>query len=190
MYERHFKRVLDVAFAVVALLILSPVFVLVALAIVIEAGGKGPALFRQVRSGRHALPFTIFKFRSMPVDTADIPSAEARSLRVTRVGAVIRRTNLDEIPQLYNILRGDMSLVGPRPALPSQVNLLAMRAARGVTAARPGLTGLAQVNGYDGMPDTEKVGWEEKYVRNITFVGDLLIVIRTFGYVLRPPPVY
>jgi O-antigen biosynthesis protein WbqP len=126
----------------------------------------------------------------MPSGTPNVPSASATRLKVTRIGRIIRRTNIDELPQLLNVLRGDMSLIGPRPALPTQISLLDLRQQRGVTWLRPGLTGLAQVNSYDGMPETEKVSWDERYSRSVSLVQDMEILIRTAGYLLRRPPAY
>jgi O-antigen biosynthesis protein WbqP len=187
-YERHAKRWLDFAFAAVAILCLSPLLILTALIIRLQDGG--PAIFRQVRVGREQQPFTIFKFRSMPVATPHLASADARKVTITPFGRFIRRTNIDELPQLFNILRGEMSLIGPRPALASQAELLRMREAARVMRARPGLTGLAQVNSYDGMTEADKVEWERRYVERITLGVDASIVARTFVYLLRPPPVY
>ena len=118
LYERVFKRLFDLVIAVPSLVVLSPVFLFTALAIRLEDGG--PVLFRQRRVGRDGIEFTIFKFRSMPVATPSVPSAAASKLSVTRVGAIIRRMNIDELPQLLNVLRGEMSIVGPRPALASR----------------------------------------------------------------------
>lgn len=188
MYERFVKRTLDVLMATVALLLLAPLLAIVAAAIRVDDGG--PAIFRQTRSGRAGRPFTIYKFRSMPVASPNVPSAAAGELRVTRVGALIRRTNIDELPQLYNVLIGDMSIIGPRPALPAQVSLLTNRHERGIDLLRPGLTGLAQVNAYDGMPETEKIEWETLYTRRVSPLQDLAIALRTVGYLLRRPPVY
>lgn len=188
MYERIGKRALDVLLAAAAFVVLLPVMALVACAV--RVGDGGPALFRQVRSGRHGVRFTLLKFRSMPVATPDVPSAAAGAVTITPVGRIIRRFNLDELPQLINILRGDMSLVGPRPALPTQTALLAARDAAGIARLRPGLTGLAQVNAYDGMSEGEKVRWETRYAGAVTMARDLAIITRTFGYLLRRPPVY
>jgi O-antigen biosynthesis protein WbqP len=188
IYESVFKRLFDVSISLFALSLLSPVMLLTALAIRLEDGR--PVLFRQVRVGREGSSFRICKFRSMPVATPSVPSAAAVKLRVTRVGAFIRRTNIDELPQLFNVLRGDMSIVGPRPGLAVQEDLMAMRRARGVDRLRPGLTGLAQVNSFDGMSDAQKVEWEALYAGRVTFAHDLIIVLRTFVYLLRPPPVY
>lgn len=188
IYAGLFKRVIDMVGAILALLLLSPLLVVIAL--VIRLGDGGPALFRQSRVGRHGEIFTMLKFRSMPVATPNLPSAAAGELTVTPVGKFIRRTNIDELPQLFNILSGDMSFIGPRPALAAQTTLLALRRERGVLMARPGLTGLAQVNSYHGMSESEKVHWEQRYVRRITLWGDITIVARTFVYLLKPPPVY
>lgn len=159
-------------------------------ALVIRLDDGGPSMFRQKRVGRNGNIFEVLKFRSLPVNTGDMPSSHAGALRPTRVGKVIRRTNIDELPQLVNIFRGDMSLVGPRPALPTQAQLLAMRDEVGALDCKPGLTGLAQVNAYDGMPDTEKVNWDGKYAARVSFMKDLMIVLRTFSYLTRRPPVY
>jgi O-antigen biosynthesis protein WbqP len=188
LYRAIGKRLLDLALASLALVVLAPVLVLVAMAVRIEDGG--PALFRQRRSGREGETFTLLKFRSMPVGSANLPSSAAHRLRVTRVGALIRRTNLDELPQLLNIVAGDMSLVGPRPALPSQAELLAFRRDNGAISCRPGLTGLAQVKSYDGMPVTLKAECDGEYARKMSLLLDCSIILRTFSYLTRRPPVY
>jgi O-antigen biosynthesis protein WbqP len=180
MYRAHVKRWIDVVLALAGLLVAGPVMLIVAAAIRLEDGG--PALFRQTRVGKDGAPFTLFKFRSMPVATPNVPSTQASQLTVTRVGRFIRRTNLDELPQLINVLRGDMSIVGPRPALAVQEDLLAERRRNGAAACRPGLTGLAQINSYDGMPVDEKALWDGRYAGQVT--------LRTFGYLSRRPPVY
>lgn len=188
IYESACKRLFDLSIAIPALIVLSPVMLLTAIVIRFEDGGV--ALFRQIRVGRDGKHFKIFKFRSMPASTPSVPSADAARLKVTRVGKFIRRTNIDELPQLLNVLRGDMSIVGPRPGLPTQERLMDMRRRRGVDRLRPGLTGLAQVNSFDGMTDERKVEWEAEYAARVTFLGDLGIVLRTFGYLLHRPPVY
>jgi len=188
MYEASFKRLFDFVLALLALLLLSPLMLLAALAIGLEDGF--PVLFRQMRVGRDGAAFRIFKFRSMPVATPSVASADARALKVTSVGAFLRRTNIDELPQLFNVINGTMSLVGPRPGLASQAELMELRRTRGVQRLRPGLTGLAQVNSYDGMTDAEKVDWEARYGARVSFVGDVTIMLRTVGYLLRRPPVY
>lgn len=187
-YPAGGKRVLDLALAGLALVLLAPV--LGAVAIAIRLGDGGPALFRQERAGRDGRPFVLLKFRSMPVGSAHVPSTEATRIPVNAVGRFIRRTNLDELPQLLNILAGQMSVVGPRPALPTQAELLALRQANGAAACRPGLTGLAQVSARDGMTVEEKAAYDGAYAGQVSLLGDLRIMLRTVGYLFRRPPVY
>lgn len=160
----------------------------VALAIYLE--DRGSIIFRQKRIGARGSVFQVLKFRSMPENTGDFESARAHGLRITKVGRIIRRTNIDELPQLFNVLRGDMSLVGPRPPIPSQIELCRLREQNGSLHCAPGLTGLAQVNGYDGMPDEEKAQWDGLYAETMSFFNDIKIVLRTFGYLRKKPPVY
>ena len=188
MYRLYLKRACDIVIAGAALIVLSPLLLVTALATRLEDGG--PALFRQCRVGRNGSLFTIFKFRSMPLNTGDMPPAEARSAEVTKVGRFIRRTNIDELPQLFNVVKGDMSLVGPRPALPAQRQLCEYRAQNGALACQPGLTGLAQINAYDAMPECEKAEWDGRYASSVSVLTDAGIVVRTFGYLLKRPPVY
>jgi lipopolysaccharide/colanic/teichoic acid biosynthesis glycosyltransferase len=188
MYRRFGKRLLDLVLSAIAIFILSPLLIMTVIAIRLEDGGA--ALFRQARVGKQQKPFILLKFRSMPVNTGDIPSAEAKKVKITKTGSFIRRTNIDELPQLFNIFRGDMSIVGPRPALPQQETLCQLRAEKGVFTCKPGLTGLAQVNAYDSMPDAEKASWDGQYCAQVTFLGDIHIILRTFGYLLKPPPAY
>lgn len=179
---------IDVLLSGTVLLALSPVLAIIALIIKCEDGGR--VIFRQPRLGRDMAPFMLLKLRSMPEDVGDLPSDEARTLPITRIGRVIRRTNIDELPQLVNILRGDMSVVGPRPALPSQAELIELRTGNGASGVRPGLTGLAQVNSYDGMPASRKARYDGQYAARITLWGDIKIILRTFAYLTRPPPTY
>lgn len=188
MYRSVLKRILDIVLALLALVLLSPVMLVVAIWIYLE--DRGPIFFTQQRLGRGGRTFNFLKFRSMPVNTASVPSAKAKKLTVTGIGKIIRRTNVDELPQLINILKGDMSIVGPRPAIPSQEKLLALRHKVGADELAPGLTGLAQVNAYDGMPENEKARWDGEYAANMSFFTDVKIVLRTFAYLTKKPPVY
>ena len=180
------KRTFDVVIAAAILAIFAWVYVLIALAVVVES--RGPVLFRQRRTGRHGKVFTIYKFRSMSVteDGDVIAHATRDDQRVTRVGAFIRETSLDELPQLLNVIRGDMSLVGPRPhALAHDLHygaLLPRYAAR--FEVRPGLTGLAQVQGHRGEIHqlecmARRVDADADYAAGWSFVDDLVIVART-----------
>jgi O-antigen biosynthesis protein WbqP len=178
------KRATDVVAAIVLLLVLSPV--MIAIAVAIRLDSKGPALFRQRRAGRGASQFTIYKFRTMPIGTPDLAShlLAGHERQVTRVGRVLRRTSLDELPQLLNVLAGDMSLVGPRPALFNQSDLIAMRQQAHVDLLRPGVTGLAQVEGRDELDLEEKVSWDRRYLETCSLRTDLGIVARTFDALL------
>ena len=188
MYSRGGKRLVDVTASLTALLVLSPVLALVALAVRLTS--PGPAIFRQVRVGRNGSSFEIYKFRSLPITTEQVASDQLPPVKIHPFGRFIRRTNIDELPQLFNIVKGDMSLVGPRPPLPDQSDLIKLRAENGAIDCLPGLTGLAQVNSFEGMSTVEKARFDEQYARRITLLGDLGIVIRTIGYLLKPPPVY
>lgn len=139
-------RVLDVILSFLGLVIGVPIFVVLWILGLLDTGSP---LFRQERVGRHQKPFTLMKFRTMRPDTQSVATHLANPAAVTRLGAFLRRTKLDELPQLWNVLKGDMSLVGPRPCLFNQTELIEERASRGVFAARPGITGLSQINGID-----------------------------------------
>jgi O-antigen biosynthesis protein WbqP len=188
MYRNGVKRALDIGLSLVGGLILLPLLLL--LAIAIKLVDPGPVIFRQQRVGAGGRPFHFYKFRSMPVNTGDIPSDRLGEIRLTWIGRLIRRTNLDELPQLWNILRGDMSLVGPRPPIPSQAALIALRRENGALALRPGLTGWAQINSYDGMSIAAKAALDGDYARALSPLKDIAIILRTFLYLLRPPPKY
>ena len=188
MYVAWMKRVIDVTAASVVAIVLAPLFVAVAFAIRIF--DPGPVIFRQQRIGRTGQPFTFYKFRSLPVTTGDIPSDALHAIELPWIGRFIRRTNIDELPQLFNILKGDMSIVGPRPPIPSQNELVEMRRKNGALNCRPGLTGLAQISAFDGMSASEKAAFDGQYAQSISFWTDAAIILRTFGYLLAPPPKY
>jgi exopolysaccharide biosynthesis polyprenyl glycosylphosphotransferase len=188
------KRAFDIVVAAALLLVLLPLFALIALLIKLDS--HGPVLFRQVRTGKDGKPFVFLKFRGMVAD-AEQRRAELEALneadgpifkirrdpRVTRVGRVLRRTSLDELPQLWNVLRGDMSLVGPRPPLPDEVARYAPWQ-RGRLAVRPGLTGLWQVSGRSLLGFEQMVMLDLEYIACWSLALDLRIVLRTIGAVL------
>jgi len=187
---RPIKRALDAGVAAVLLVLLSPL--LVALAIAIRLDSRGPGLFRQRRIGRGSSEFRIFKFRTMEVGTPDLAShlIGPGSQRVTPLGRFLRRTSLDELPQLLNVLRGEMSLVGPRPALYNQDDLIAMRQAAGVDALKPGVTGWAQIHGRDDLPMDVKVAHDRHYLERVSPGLDLVILARTPGALLSSRGVF
>lgn len=171
------KRLLDLALAAPALVVLGPVLLACCLAVRLDS--TGPAIFRQTRVGAGRKPFTCLKLRTMFIDTPEGASHTIRASAVTRVGRVLRRTKLDEIPQLINVLRGELSLVGPRPCLPSQAELIAAREAAGVFAVKPGITGLAQIDGID-MSDPERLAKiDAEYVKSVSLKLDLWILLMT-----------
>ncbi len=181
------KRIIDVAVGVTAFVLFSPIMALVLLTIRVDS--PGPVIFRQRRIGRGGRSFTLNKFRTMVVGTPDLPSdalsGEERRSRTTRVGGVLRYLCLDELPQLMNVIRGDMSLVGPRPALYNQDALIRMRHERGVDRVRPGMTGLAQVEGRDSLSLDEKVAYDALYVTRLSLGMDVRILLRTLGAILK-----
>jgi O-antigen biosynthesis protein WbqP len=173
------KRALDVATALALLVVCSPLMALVA--VLVRLDSPGPSLFRQRRIGRGSREFVIFKFRTMRVGTPHLAShlMGPGASHVTRAGRVLRRFSIDELPQLWNVVRGEMALVGPRPALFNQDDLIAMRRAAGVDALRPGVTGWAQVNGRDDIALDEKVRLDRHYAEHVGWRLDLSIMLRT-----------
>lgn len=186
MYQRHVKRWIDIILALGGLIVLSPLLALIALCIKLES--KGPVFFRQTRLGKDLVPFEILKFRTMKTDTPkDMPTHLLSDPKqyITRFGAFLRRSSLDELPQCINILRGDMSVIGPRPALWNQADLIAARERVGANAIRPGLTGWAQINGRDELPIDRKAAFDGDYVQKISFGFDVRIFFATFIKTLR-----
>lgn len=188
MYERYLKRVLDVAFSLVALILLSPLFLLIA--ILVKLDSPGPVIFKQQRYGKDKVLFDIYKFRSMRTDTPhDVPTNDLHGARsyITPLGKVLRKTSLDELPQLWNILKGDMSLIGPRPALWNQYDLMELRDKYGASGVRPGLSGWAQVNGRDYLSrDLEKKARRDaEYAHNISFSFDVKCFLLTLVKVVN-----
>jgi len=188
MYQLFFKRFIDVTASFGVLLFLS--WMLIIIAIIIKLQDGGPVFFIQKRVGKNKQNFNIMKFRSMPVNTANVSSDQAHLIKITPFGKFVRRTNIDELPQLFNILKGDMSLIGPRPSLPNQTELIELRSRNGAYTCRPGLTGLCQVNSYDYMPVSEKAAFDGQYATHITFTNDVKIVLKTLLYLTKKPPTY
>jgi O-antigen biosynthesis protein WbqP len=182
------KRFGDVIAVFILLIIISPLLLVIALFIKFHDGG--PVIFRQKRIGKDGIEFQFMKFRSMPVNTPNVVSTQTSVLKVTPIGKFIRRTNLDEIPQFINVLKGDMSIIGPRPSLPSQTSLLELRKQNGSIKLRPGLTGWAQVNAYDYMPEEEKARLDGEYYQKFGLWMDLRIIVGTIKYFTKKPPVY
>lgn len=172
------KRALDVAIAVGASVVALPLCLI--LMVVIRAESPGNPLFAQWRVGRHQKPFLMLKLRTMTANTAHVPSHEVEAARITRAGRLLRRLKLDELPQLWNVLVGSMSLVGPRPCLPSQAELIAARDERGLFQFQPGVTGPAQLLNIDMSEPVRLAEVEADYFARATFWSDVAIIVRTF----------
>ena len=188
LYQGFGKRMFDISLSIVVVIILSPIFLLTSILILLEDGY--PIFFQQDRYGAKKKIFILYKFRSMPTNTQDLPSALMKVNKITFIGKIIRRTNIDELPQLINILRGHMSIVGPRPALVDQIDLIKMRTVNHSINLKPGLTGLSQINSYNNMSENEKSKFDGTYASQYSFWFDLIIIFHTFKYLLKKPPIY
>jgi len=185
------KRIIDLFLSITGLVVLSPVLVLLAIAIKLDS--SGPVLFKQKRVGIHKTHFNIYKFRTMRTDTPkDTPThlLADPDKYITKAGRLLRKASLDELPQIINILLGQMAIIGPRPALWNQYDLIEERDKYGANDIRPGLTGWAQINGRDELPIEVKAKYDGEYVRRMSFlfdmkclVGTILVVIKRYGVV-------
>ncbi len=185
MYN-HVKRILDFALSALAMAVLSPL--MLALAVIIKVTSPGPVFFRQKRVGRNKTHFMIYKFRTMRTDAPkDMPTHLLQNPEafITPIGRFLRRSSLDELPQLINIFKGEMAVVGPRPALWNQYDLIAERDKYGANALRPGLTGWAQINGRDELPIDVKARLDGEYVRRMGLLFDLRCIVGTVFSVAR-----
>lgn len=182
VYRRFFKRPLDFVLALAALIIFSPLLILIAILVRSKLGS--PVLFKQKRPGLNNEIFTMYKFRTMTDERDQDGNLLADELRLTRFGKLLRSTSLDELPELINILKGDMSIVGPRPLLIKDMVFFSKEEMKRQTVL-PGLSGLAQVNGRNSILWEDKFRFDLQYIENITFGGDLKIIFRTFISVLK-----
>ena len=183
------KRVLDIFISLSAMIILSPIFV--AIVIAVRLSSKGPAVFKQRRAGKNGEPFVFYKFRTMKVDVDPFgPSPKCgKDPRLTKVGKFLREYSLDELPQLFNILKGDMSFVGPRPLYLSQMSEWSQRQKKRLLV-KPGLTGLAQISGRGGLTREEKLELDVKYVEITSLLTDIKIILATFAHVFKRKSIY
>jgi len=181
IYKRYFKRILDISLTVIGLIIASPFFIVIIIFLIVHE--KERIWFKQSRTGKNGLPFNLLKLRTM----SDIRDATGKLLpdakRVTKLGQKLRKNSFDELPQLLNVIKGDMSLVGPRPLLPDYLPLYNERQARR-HEVRPGITGLAQVNGRNALSWEEKFEMDVWYVDNVSFLLDMTILFQTLAKVL------
>lgn len=182
MYRRYLKRMIDVVVSLTAIVLLSPILLIVFILVRINLGK--PAIFRHRRPGKDERIFTLYKFRSMTDERDSEGKLLPDDVRLTKFGKVLRATSLDELPELFNILKGDMSIVGPRPL---EVYFLPYynEKEKHRHDVRPGLTGLAQVNGRNNLTWEERFGYDLRYLESITFRNDVRILIQTVGKVLK-----
>ena len=176
MYQKYIKRLLDIILSLIAIIITLPIFLIVGILVLIFLGK--PAIFRQKRPGKNEKVFTMYKFRTMSNKKDKDGNLLPNELRITKFGSFLRKTSLDEIPEFINILKGDMSFVGPRPL---RVDYLPLynKEQRHRHDIRPGLTGLAQVSGRNNITWKEKLNYDLKYIDNITFIEDIKIILKT-----------
>lgn len=186
MYKHFFKRVIDFVLSLCGLIILSPVFII--LCIWIKLDSKGPVFFKQKRVGKNKKHFSILKFRTMYIDTPkDMPTHMLSNpdQYITKAGKFLRKTSLDELPQIINILKGEMAIIGPRPALWNQDDLIAQRDKYGANDIKPGLTGWAQINGRDELEIDVKASLDGYYVEHMSFLFDVKCFFGTITSVLK-----
>ncbi len=186
IYNRIVKRILDIICSLAAIVCLSILYL--PICVIIKCTSEGPVFFRQKRIGKNKKYFSILKFRTMRIDTPkDCPTHLLKNPEqyITKVGAFLRKTSLDELPQIFNIFKGDMSVIGPRPALWNQDDLVAERDKYGANDVRPGLTGWAQVNGRDELPIPVKAKLDGEYAEKISFWFDVKCLFLTIASVVK-----
>lgn len=183
IYSKYVKRILDFLFAIILLIITSPIMVLAAIAIKIE-DPNGPVLFKQKRVGKNAKIFTIYKFRTMREEAEKDGTPLTNIERITKVGSFLRKTSIDELPQLFNIIRGEMSFIGPRPLLVEYLEYYTPEQMRR-HEVMPGISGWAQVNGRNAITWEEKFNYDVWYVDNVSFFLDLKIFLMTILKILK-----
>lgn len=186
MYNKFIKRLIDIIISFFGIIILSPVYIVIIVAIKLES--KGPIFFKQKRVGINKTYFNILKFRTMKIDTPkDCPTHLLKNPEqyITRIGKILRKTSLDELPQIFNILVGQMSIIGPRPCLWNQYDLIELRDKYGANDIRPGLTGLAQIKGRDELEIDVKAKYDGEYTENLSFILDVKCFFGTIIAVLK-----
>lgn len=186
LYKDGLKRIIDFILSLMGIVVLSPVLLLLCLAIKLDS--KGPIIFKQKRVGKNKTYFNIYKFRTMKIDTPkEMPThlLADPDFYITKVGKFLRKTSLDELPQLFNIIKGDMAVIGPRPALWNQYDLIEERDKYGANDIRPGLTGLAQISGRDELEIPIKAKIDGKYTNNISLMMDIKCFFGTITSVFK-----
>ncbi|HFI0782906.1 TPA: sugar transferase [Streptococcus suis] len=182
LYEKFFKRLLDIILSFLAIILLSPIILMVSILVYFKLGS--PVFFTQERPGKNEKIFKMYKFRTMTDEEDENGELLPDSIRLTAFGKWLRSTSLDELPELFNILKGDMSIIGPRPLLVKYLPLYSAEQAKR-HGVRPGLTGYAQANGRNSLSWEEKFTMDVEYVNNVTFIGDIRIILQTVRTVLK-----
>ena len=179
------KRSLDIILAIFISILLMPLIIVIS--ILIKLDSKGPIIFKQKRAGLDSNEFYIYKFRTMNYGCPDVPTSELKEsgCEITKIGRLIRKTSIDEIPQLYNIIKGEMSFVGPRPVIITENNLISLRKDRGIDKILPGITGWAQINGRDEISVDKKVDYDYEYLKKQSLKFDIYIMFMTVIKVLK-----
>ncbi|HFI0140771.1 TPA: sugar transferase [Streptococcus suis] len=182
LYEKYFKRLLDIILSLTAIILLFPIILIVTILVYLKLGS--PVLFSQKRPGKNEKIFRMYKFRTMTDERDEKGELLPDSVRLTAFGKWLRSTSLDELPELFNILKGDMSIVGPRPLLVKYLTFYSAEQAKR-HETRPGLTGYAQANGRNSLSWEEKFNMDVEYVKNVTFLGDIRIILQTVRSVIK-----
>ena len=186
MYIKFMKRILDIICSIILIIGLS--WLLIIIAVLVKTTSKGKIFYSQKRIGKNKKEFYILKFRTMKITApCDVPThlLQNPGQFITSIGKILRKTSLDELPQLFNILKGDMSLVGPRPALWNQYDLIKERDLYKANTIKPGLTGWAQINGRDEIPIPIKARYDGEYIKNMSFIFDISCMLKTIVYVTK-----
>lgn len=190
VYRRFLKRFFDLLLAIFLFIIL--LLPLVIIALIVKLTSKGPILFTQERYGRNSRLFKLYKFRSMTESAPQIANSKFTDIQnyITPFGMFIRKTSLDELPQLWNIIKGDMSFIGPRPLASTDIKVIKLRKQNGGDSVLPGISGLAQVNGRNNLSDEDKASYDGKYAAHVNIRVDMLLAVETFVTVLRRDDVF
>lgn len=176
MYEKYFKRIFDIICALAAIIVFSWLYIIVAILVRVKLGS--PILFKQKRPGKDEKIFELYKFRTMTDERDENGNLLPDDVRLTKFGRLLRKTSLDELPEAFNILKGDMSVVGPRPQLVRDMVFFTEEQMKR-QSVKPGLSGLAQISGRNGITWEEKINYDLEYIKNITFIGDIKIILLT-----------
>lgn len=185
IYSLLVKRVFDIIVSLFSIIILSPIFLIIYVSILIDSGS--PAIYKQTRIGKNKKEFKIYKFRTMVINADKIGSTSTLpgDKRITKIGQVLRRTSLDELPQLFNVFKGDMSIIGPRPDVEESMKLFTEEHIQKRLSVRPGITGLSQINGRSNISLEERIYYDEKYSDEISLRFDVKIIFSTINKIIK-----